>query len=303
MKASIIAACCLLSASAYAQSLCKSTVTGDLRIETFQSMTYGEGQTLRVWLPPGYTDAANAQKRYPVLYMLDGQTLFDACTAFANEQELQVDETVTRLIAENKIPPIVVVGIDSSAKRNYQYSPYRDVISAAAAPEPIGKQLPAFLANEVLPYISARYRVTADAGETGIGGSSVAGVAALYVLVNRPDLFGLGLIQSPTLLLGNGQLLRDTAPLARGPDRIYIGVGTTELAVPGGDNFAAGLRLSLDDANAGFAKMSATMAENLKAAYIKHADVMFVMEPKANHTSASWARRFPQAVTFLYGSH
>jgi len=276
-------------------------VTGDLRIDKFQSTTYGQSQILRVWLPPGYADAASAQKKYPVLYMLDGQTLFDACTAFANEQEWQVDEAVTALIAGNTIPPIIVVGIDSSAKRSYEYSPYRDVISAPAAPEPIGKQLPAFLANEVLPYISAHYRVTADAGETGIGGASVAGVAALYVLVNRPDLFGLGLIQSPTLPLGNGQLLRDTASLARGPDRIYIGVGTTELAVPGGDKFAASLRVSLDDANAGFAKMSERMAENLKAAYLKPADVMFVMEPKANHTSASWARRFPQAVTFLYG--
>jgi enterochelin esterase-like enzyme len=300
MKLNVLIVLSLGSTPILAQSPCKSSVTGDLVVESFQTVAYGKPQTLRIWLPPGYTDAANAKRKYPVLYMLDGQNYFDDCTAFANEREWRVDEAITRLLADNKIEPLIVIGIDSDRERAHQYRPYRDPITDAAAPEPRGKELPAFLANEVLPYVSARYRVTSDAGKTGIGGASLGGVASLYVLLNRPDLFGVGLIESPTLPLGNGQLLRDSEFLARGPDRIYIGVGTTEVVGQRGDEFARAHRLSLTEANAGFARMSETVAKNLKAAYLKQPAILLIVEQNATHGSTSWARRFPQAVTFLY---
>src|SRR5579862_3843639 len=94
------------------QPECKSTVVGDLQKKTFASTTFGDTQTLRIWLPPGYNDPANAQKHYPVIYMLDGENLFDACTS-SFHHEWQIDETLTRLIAANAIEPIIVVGIDS----------------------------------------------------------------------------------------------------------------------------------------------------------------------------------------------
>jgi predicted alpha/beta superfamily hydrolase len=296
-----LATACCIAAPGMAQLPCASTVTGDLHVEHFQSRIYQRQQTVRVWLPPGYRDAANAQRKYPVLYMLDGQTLFDNCTAFVNERELQADETATRLIAEGRIESVIIVGIDSDARRAYEYLPYKDLLTDPKGPEPIGRTLPDFLANEVLPYVAANYRVTSDARQTAIGGASIGGIAALYALLNRPDLFGMGLLESPTLPDGNGQLLRDTGALARGPDRAYIGVGTTELAVPGGDQFAAQLRLTLEAANAGFAKMCEVLASNLRAALLNHPDVLLVVEPNANHTSASWARRFPRAMMFLYG--
>jgi predicted alpha/beta superfamily hydrolase len=284
-----------------AQTKCAPTVSGDLRVESLQSATYGDSRTIRIWLPAGYDASENTERRYPVLYMFDGQTLFDACTAFSGERELQIDETVSRLIQENAIHPMIVVGMDSSGKRPHEYRPYRDNIGDPAAPEPIGRELPGFVVNEVMPHVSARYRVTADPALTGIGGTSLGAMAALHVLLNRPDRFGIGLIESPTLPLGNGQMLRDTAFLARGPDRIYIGVGTTELAIPQGEKFAAHLRIPLPVANAGFAKMAEALAGHFRAAYINRPDVELVVEPDANHTSASWARRFPHAVTLLYG--
>jgi predicted alpha/beta superfamily hydrolase len=272
-----------------------------LRVETFESSIYGDRRTVRIWLPSEYEAPENVEKRYPVLYMFDGQTLFDTCTAFKNEQELEVDETLTRLIAEKKVRPLIVVGIDSSGRRSHEYRPFKDTVADPTAPEPIGKDLPAFVVNEVMRHVSARYRVTADPTETGIGGTSLGAVAALYVLLNRSDRFGIGLIESATLPLGNGQLLRDTAFLARGPDRIYIGVGSTELAVPDGEKFAAQLRMPLSVANPGFVKMSETLASHFKAAYINRPEVTLVVEPNGNHTSASWARRLPNALTVLYG--
>ena len=248
-----------------AQTPCSPTVTGALRVEVFESAIYQDRRTVRIWLPSDYEASENALRRYPVLYMFDGQTLFDQCTAFKNEQELKVDETLTRLISEKRVRALIVVGIDSSSRRPHEYRPYKDTVADPTAPEPIGKDLPAFLVNEVMAHVSARYRVTADPAETGIGGTSLGAVAALYVILSRSDRFGIGLIESATLPLGNGQLLRETAHIARGPDRIYIGVGTTELAVPGGDKFAAQLRTSLSVANLGFARMSETLAANLRA--------------------------------------
>jgi enterochelin esterase-like enzyme len=97
----------------FAEQPCKSSVVGDLRIEYFESKMYGAQMTVRAWLPPGYSDTAKAKEKYPTLYMFDGQTLFDECTAFHGEHELQIDETLTRLIGEHKIPPMIVVGIDA----------------------------------------------------------------------------------------------------------------------------------------------------------------------------------------------
>lgn len=285
-----------------AQVKCSPTVSGDLRIESLQSVTYGDTRTMRIWLPVGYDSAENAQERYPVLYMFDGQTLFDACTAFKGEQELEVDETLTRLIQNNTVPPMIVVGMDSGSRRTHEYRPYRDTVADPTAPEPVGKELPAFVVNEVMSHVSARYRVTADPTQTGIGGTSLGAIAALYVLLNRSDRFGIGLLESPSVPLGNGQMLRDTAFLARGPERVSIGVGSTELAVPQGEKFAAQLRIPLAVANAGFAKMVEALAGNIRAAYLNRPEVTLVVEPNANHTSASWARRLPQAVTVLYGA-
>jgi predicted alpha/beta superfamily hydrolase len=178
----------------------------------------------------------------------------------------------------------------------------KDTVTRAKEPEPIGKQLPMYIGTEVLPYVSARYRVTSEAGRTGIGGASMGGAAALYVLLKRLDLFSLGLIESPSLQIGNGQLLRDTSFLVLGPDRVYIGVGMTEFA-GGGEQMASKMRLSFDRLNAAAVKMSETLATNLKTAYVNEPDVRLTIEPNATHTQLLWARRFPAAITFLYGKH
>ncbi|HXW61350.1 MAG TPA: alpha/beta hydrolase-fold protein [Candidatus Acidoferrales bacterium] len=249
----------------------------------------------------GVLGSVSRKKKYPTLYMLDGQNAFDECTAFPGEHELRIDETVTELISDHKIPPLIVVGIDSSAKRNYEYSPYRDPISDPRAPEPIGKQLPSFLIDEVVPFVASRYRVTDEPAHTGIGGTSLGGSAALYVALNRPDVFRLALVESPNLLLGNGQLLRDTAFIVRAPDRIAIGIGSTEVNFPNIEQYLGPLGLSERDTDPGAVKMVESLASNLKGAYFKHPEVMLVVQPGANHSSQFWAQRLPAAIQFLYG--
>ena len=262
---------------------------------------YGTAMTVRIWLPEGYSDTAAKAQKYPTLYMLDGQTLFDECTAFKGEHELQLDETVSRLIAEQKIPPMILVGIDSTGRRNHEYSPYKNPVTDAAKPDPIGNQLPSFFADELVPWVRDRYRVSHDAAETGIGGTSLGAAAALFVSLHRPDLFGLALLQSPSLLLGNGQLLRDTTSLARAPDRVVIGVGAMEFNFPDIDSHFAKYRLSRREAEPGIVKMTELLAANLEAAAIKRCKVLLQLAPNGRHDSASWASRMPESISFLFG--
>jgi enterochelin esterase-like enzyme len=285
------------------QDSCKSTVVGDLRIEHFQSKTFDRIITVRVWLPPDYNDATQATKKFPTLYMLDGQNAFDQCTAFKGEQELRIDEAVTRLIAEHTIASMIVVGIDSAhgEGRDYEYEVWKDPLTDGNQKEPDGKQLPSFFGSELVPFVSARYRVSDDAAHIGIGGTSVGAFAALYVALNRPDLFGLVLAESPDLWLGNGQLLRDTTLLLRAPDRVAIGVGATEYNFPQSKDYFAPLRLTEPDAEAATLKMNQILASNLEQALIKHPEVQLVIEPGANHSAVYWSRQMPAALTFLYG--
>ncbi len=258
----VLAATLVFMNAGLAQQPCRFTVVGDLRIEQFQSKIFDRIITLRIWLPPGYTDASEATRKFPTLYMLDGQNAFDQCTAFKGEQELQLDETVTRLITEHKIAPIVVVGIDSAhgEGRDYEYEVWKDPLTDANEKEPHGNELSAFFGIELMPYVSARYRVSDDAAMTGIGGTSVGGFAALYVALNRPDLFGLVLAESPDLWLGNAQLLRDTTFLLRAPDRVSLGVGRAEYNFPQSREYFAPLRLTERDAEAATVRMNQILA-------------------------------------------
>ena len=101
-----------------------SSVTGDLRLHEFRSRVFHNVRLLRVWLPPCYDDPGN-ERGYPVLYLNDGQNLFDRTTAHTGI-EWQADETADRLIREQKIPPMIIVGIDNAQKdRLKEYLPYR----------------------------------------------------------------------------------------------------------------------------------------------------------------------------------
>jgi hypothetical protein len=95
----------------------ESSVVGALRIHPFTSRVFGNTRMLRVLLPPGYDDETNQIRRYPVLYLNDGQNLFDVNTSILSSLEWQVDETVAGLLGEDTIEPLIVVGIDNAGKR------------------------------------------------------------------------------------------------------------------------------------------------------------------------------------------
>jgi hypothetical protein len=102
------------------------SVVGRLDIRPFDSAIFHNKRMLRVWLPPGYDSAEHRTERYPVLYLNDGQDLFDACTSIFNREEWRVDETATELIGSGKVRPLIIIGIDNAGKadRPKEYLPF-----------------------------------------------------------------------------------------------------------------------------------------------------------------------------------
>ena len=259
--------------------------TGDLRLHEFRSRVFHNTRFLRVWLPPGYDDAANAGRRYPVFYLNDGQNLFEAATSFTGV-EWQVDETADRLIREDAIPPLIIIGLDNAAKdRIREYLPHRSLHPILLRGQ--GSRYPDFLIKEVMPFVARNYRVAAGPENTGLGGSSLGALISLYTASSRPEVIGRLLIESPSLWASNRQMIRSSREVTRWPERIFLAVGTAEAGREDRN------RSAVDDVR--------ELAAILRRAGLDDKRLRLVVEDGATHHESSWARRFPEALTFLFG--
>jgi enterochelin esterase-like enzyme len=272
-----------IPASLGGAALSGSSVVGELRVHPFSSRIFRNQRMLRVWLPPGYDDAENARE-YPVLYLNDGQNLFDRATAYTGV-EWQVDETGDRLIRDGKIPPMMIVGIDNAAvDRVKEYVPYRSWHPPVL--RPLGRKYPEFMAGEVMPFIQGRYRVARGAENTGLGGSSLGGLISLHTVMAKPRIFGRLLIESPSLYISNRQLFRESRGFRDWPERIFLGVGTRETGREGKDTEIVKDVLELE--------------RILRRAGLSEERLRVRVEQGATHNEAAWAARFPEALTFLF---
>ena len=262
-----------------------SPVVGDLRLHEFSSHIYRNTRMLRVWLPPDYEAPENAARHYPVFYLNDGQNLFDPATAFAGV-EWEVDETADRLIREEKIPPLIIVGIDNATvERIKEFFPYRSFSPPVLRPQ--GKHYPDFLMNEIMPFVWERYRISRGAMNTGVGGSSYGGDIALYTALQYPGLFGHVLVESPELWIGKNQLLKDAENAKLLPRKIYLGIGTKEGGEPTRSTQMVNQVRDLE---------SILVKKDLGASRLRVA-----IEEGGQGNEAAWSRRLPDALLFLYG--
>jgi enterochelin esterase-like enzyme len=262
-----------------------SGVTGDLRLHEFRSRIFRNTRFLRVWLPPGYDNAENVGRQYPVLYLNDGQNLFEAATSFTGI-EWQVDETADRLIREGTVPPMIVVGIDNAGKdRIREYMPYRSMHPMMLRVQ--GRYYPDFLMKEVMPFVERNYRVATGPENTGLGGSSLGGLIALYTVMARPGVIGRLLLESPSLWASGRQLIRDSRFVRIWPERIFLAAGTAEAGS------AERSRTVVDDVR--------ELAAILRRAVLSEKRLRLVIKDAAGHDEAAWAERFPQALQFLFG--
>lgn len=224
--------------------------------------------------------------RLPVLYLNDGQNLFDPARAFAGIT-WGVPETVTLLIRRGLIPPLIVVGIDhGEMRRGREYLPVEDERNPYSR-HPLGRRHAAFVTSEVMPFVARNYPVGEGASNTGFGGSSYGAVAALYTALTYPGLFGRLLIESPPLHVGNGYLLRRARNAARRPARVYLGVGTAETRRPDWN----------EETVSNVRKLEAV----LRRAGLGPRRLKVVVEEGATHSESAWAKRLPDALTFLFG--
>ena len=201
-----------------------TTLTGAFRFHpAFASRYVSAPHDVLVHLPLGYeTDAA---ARYPVLYMQDGQNLFDAATSFAGEWRM--DETSDALAREGVIRQPIIVGIyNSGAYRIDEYTPTRDAARRAG-----GKALlyGRMLVEELKPFIDATYRTLPDAADTGLGGSSLGGLVSLYLGLIHPSVFGKLAVLSPAVWWDNRFIVRRIRALRAKPSsKIWLSTGTAE---------------------------------------------------------------------------
>jgi len=263
------------------------SVAGTLRLHEFKSKVFGNQRMLRVWLPPAYDDAKNVSRRYPILYLNDGQNLFESSTAFAGV-EWQVDETATRLILQNAIPPMIIVGIDNAQKdRVKEYLPYPDDSYQPPVKRVFGKRYPDFLTQEVMPYIQRRYRVLRGQENTSLGGSSYGALISLYTVIAKPGVFSRLLIESPSLYVRDQEILKESRKQKAWPSRIYLAVGTKET--------------SHDDWNQLALNDVLTLESILRKSGLDDRRLKVRIEEGGTHSEAAWAGRFPEALTFLFG--
>jgi predicted alpha/beta superfamily hydrolase len=263
-----------------------SSVIGDLRLHQFESHIFQNRRILRLSVPPGYNDDGNRDRYYPVFYLNDGQNLFDRATAYIGV-DWQVNETADRLIREKKIPAMIFVGIDHAQKdRAKEYLPYRSLHPAVLRPQ--GSQYPEFLVTEVMPFVGQMYRVARGPENTGLGGSSLGALISLYTVMARPGMFGRLLLESPSLFISNRRLLRQARAFRNWPQRIFLAIGTRESGRPERD-----LEI-VDDVR--------HLQRTLERAGLGDDRLMVKIDEGATHSEAEWAKRFPEALQFLFGT-
>ena len=260
--------------------------TGDLRLHEFSSRIFRNTRFLRVWLPPGYDDPANAGQHYPVLYLNDGQNLFEAALSFTGV-EWQVDETADRLIREGAVPPMIAVGLDNSGRDRFrEYMPHRSFQPMMLRVQ--GSRYPSFLFKEVIPFMERHYRVANGPENTGIGGSSLGALIALYTAAVHPGKIGRLLLESPSLWASNRQMLRQSRSVQRWPERVFLATGTHEAGRPDKD------QSMVDDVR--------ELAAIFRRAGLQDDRLRLVVDDGAAHHESAWAKRFPEALTFLFGN-
>jgi predicted alpha/beta superfamily hydrolase len=230
----------------------------------------GNSREVVVYLPPGYRADGPA---HPVIYLQDGQNLFDPETSFAGDWGLSggLDDMARRAMV-----PLVVGVANLGEERISEYGPFVDPEAGGGR----GDLYLDFLAETLKPRIDREFRTIPGREGTGIGGSSMGGLLSLYGYFRRPEVYGWCASLSPSLWFADRAIFPfvEAAPFV--PGRIYLDIGTEEGTA------------SLVNAR--------RMRELLLArGYREGVDLRWVEDVGAGHHEAAWGRRFLAAVPFL----
>jgi len=248
-------------------------ITGTVRYHRGLHGAGIQNRGLIVWLPPGYD--AEKTRRYPVLYMHDGQNIFDPVTS-AFGVDWSIDETADDLIRKKSIEPVIVVGIYNTSDRMKEYTPGEK-----------GTAYMNFVVKTTRPFIDSTYRTKPDRKNTIVGGSSAGGIISFMLVWEHPDVFSKAICMSPafqSLSPGGWDYARVVQSSTSKKDVFfYI------------DNGAIGLDSQLQPG------IDAMLTALKSKGYEKGKDFVFLRDPTAKHSESDWARRFPRALATVLG--
>lgn len=245
----------------------------------FHSRFLADDRDVTVYLPPGYEE--QPERRFPVLYMHDGQNLFDPRTSFVPGRTWQVAETADATIQAGEVEPLIVVGIANTGDRRLaEYTPTHDWKMGGGEANKYGE----LLVEELLPFIAARYRVLAGAENTGLGGSSLGGLVTVYLGLKYPQIFGKLAVLSPSVWWNHKAIVgyvNEKAPRLRRHPRMWLDVGEAE-----------GKR-TMSDAD--------LLARRLQTiGWRPDVDLHYEHIPGGTHDEAAWAQRVGPMLRFLF---
>jgi predicted alpha/beta superfamily hydrolase len=270
----------------YTEGRDEHTVVGTLLVqEDVYSPQLDNHRNVYVYLPPSYGES---QRRYPVLYMHDGQNLFDAAISYAGEW--RVDETLQDLRREG-IEAIVVGIANTGVQRMIEYLPFNDWRVGKGK----GDLYLSFIAETLKPRIDADFRTLPQRETTGLMGSSMGGLISLYGFFHLPKVFGFAGVMSPALAFGRNAIYGYVRSAHHVPGKLYLDIGTNE-ASDWRD------RLTFNRFSRRYVQSVREMCDLLREkGYRDGETLLYVEERGAIHNEADWARRLPDALRFLLG--
>ncbi len=259
------------------------TLTGNIQSHPqFESRILRNKRDVQVYLPPGYR--RSRQRRYPVLYLHDGQNVFDAATSFGGV-EWGADESAERLAKKRLIEPLIIVAAaNTGEKRIHEYAPTRGVIDSTAPRKNRSRGMLRkygnFLRDELKPFIDREYRTRPEAEFTGLGGSSLGGLATLTLGLWFPETFNRLAVMSPSIWWDDCAIYRILDKVRDRPSlKIWLDTGTLE---PGWER-ARDLRDRL-----------------VEWGWRVDDDLHYAEVEGGNHSEGAWAARFEAVLRFLY---
>jgi predicted alpha/beta superfamily hydrolase len=253
------------------------TLTGEFRVHrSFHSSYLPHDRTIIVYLPPGY-DPSHI-RRYPVLYLHDGQNIFDRATSVG--EEWGVDETAQGLIESGAIEPLIIVGVYNTGEHRIdEYTP------TGSAKMHKGGQADLYgrmLVEELKPFIDARYRTLPSAANTGLGGSSLGGLLTMHLGLRYPTVFNKLAVLSPSVWWDSRVIVREVRSLHRKlPLRIWLDAGTRE-----GDRVCEDARLLRDAL--------------IEKGWTLDSDLKYFEAEGAEHNEQSWGSRVDPILRYLF---
>lgn len=245
----------------------------------FRSRILKGTRAVTVYVPPGYEE--NTERVYPLLILQDGQNLFDPNTSFIRGQTWRVAETADEVMGAGDAAPVVIAGVaNGGEKRLAEYTPSRDWKMGGGEAWRYGDMV----TQELLPFLRSAYRVTGDAAQTGIGGSSLGGLVSLWLGLRYPETFGKLAVLSPSVWWNHKYIVsyvNDRASEMQRRPKIWLDVGDAE-----------GRRTVAD---------AELLAARLRAhGWRGGVDLHFERIVGGAHNEASWAERVGPVLQFLY---